>query len=170
MHRLNEISCRFIGSRGFCKANDTFNYSNLIGSAAKSLSAATNQMTDVRSRITTWSKAGFILLSSRHFLCVGTASVFFAACALVLPASAQNTKSPARKKQTGHSAAEDGRNPFVPHAMAWIGAVANAGPILPHVPKSNSCPTRKRCTSCRQENRWRGCRRSLCWAHRRSTR
>ena len=112
MHRLNEISCRFIGSRGFCKANDTFNYSNLIGSAAKSLSAATNQMTDVRSRITTWSKAGFILLSSRHFLCVGTASVFFAACALVLPASAQNTKSPARKKQTGHSAAEDGRKTF----------------------------------------------------------
>jgi len=102
----------FHWEQGFLQGNDTFNYSNLIGSAAKSLSAATNQMTDVRSRITTWSKAGFILLSSRHFLCVGTASVFFAACALVLPASAQNTKSPARKKQTGHSAAEDGRKTF----------------------------------------------------------
>lgn len=69
-------------------------------------------MTDVRSRITTWNKAGLILLSSRHFLCAAAASVFFAACALVLQADAQNTKSPARKNQARDSAAEDGRRTF----------------------------------------------------------
>jgi cytochrome c oxidase cbb3-type subunit 3 len=69
-------------------------------------------MTDIRSRITTWRKAGFILLSSRHFLCVAAASVSFAACVLVLQAGAQNTKSPARKNQAGDSAAEDGRKTF----------------------------------------------------------
>jgi cytochrome c oxidase cbb3-type subunit 3 len=111
-HRLNEISYRFIGSGIFCKANDTFNSSNLIGSATKSVSAATMQMTDFRSRITTWSKEGFIRLSSRHFLCAAAAFVFFAACMFVLQAGAQNTKSPARKNQAGDSAAEDGRKTF----------------------------------------------------------
>ena len=96
----------------FCKANDTFNSSNLIGSATKSLSAATSQMTDISSRITTWSNRGFILLSYRHFLCVAVASVFFAAGVLVLQAVAQNTKSPARKNQAGDSAAENGRKTF----------------------------------------------------------
>jgi cytochrome c oxidase cbb3-type subunit 3 len=69
-------------------------------------------MTEVRSRITTWSKAGFILLSSGHFLFAAAALIFFAACVLVLQASAQNTKSPARKNQAGDSAAEDGRKAF----------------------------------------------------------
>src|SRR2546421_11767801 len=91
----------FHWSRIFCKANDTFNSSNLIGSATKSLSAATSQMTDVRSRITTWFKAGLLLLSSRHFFCVAVAPVFFAAGVLVLQTGAQNTKSPARKNQAG---------------------------------------------------------------------
>jgi cytochrome c oxidase cbb3-type subunit III len=76
------------------------------------LSAATSQMTDVRSRITTRSKAGFILLSSHHFLCAAAASVFFAACVLVLQAGGQNTKSVARKNRAGNSAAEDGRRTF----------------------------------------------------------
>jgi cytochrome c oxidase cbb3-type subunit 3 len=69
-------------------------------------------MTDVPSRITTRSKAGFILLSSRHFPCAAAASVFFAACVLVLQAGGQNTKSAARKNQAGNSAAEDGRRTF----------------------------------------------------------
>ena len=69
-------------------------------------------MTDVRSRITTWSKLGLILRSSRHFLCAATASAFFAACVLVLQAGAQNTKSAARKNPAGGSAAEDGRKTF----------------------------------------------------------
>jgi cytochrome c oxidase cbb3-type subunit 3 len=69
-------------------------------------------MADVHSRITTWSKAGFILLSSRQFLCAAAASLFLAACALGLQAGAQNTKSPARKNQAGDSAAEDGRKVF----------------------------------------------------------
>src|SRR3989441_8845975 len=110
--RLNGISRRFIGSGIFCKANDTFNSSNLIGRATKSLSAATSQMTEVSPRITTWSKAGFILLSSRHFLCAAAVSLFFAAWVLVLQAGAQNTKSPARKNKAGDSAAEDGRKTF----------------------------------------------------------
>jgi cytochrome c oxidase cbb3-type subunit 3 len=76
------------------------------------LSATTSQMTDVPSRITTRSKAGFILLSSRHFPCAAAASVFFAACVLVLQAGGQNTKSAARKNQAGNSAAEDGRRTF----------------------------------------------------------
>jgi cytochrome c oxidase cbb3-type subunit 3 len=111
-HRLNEISCRFIGSGIFCKANDTFNSSNLIGSATKSLSAAMSQMTGVRSRIATWSKAGFILLSSRYFLCAAAASVFFAAYVLGLQAGGQNAKFPARKNQAAGSAAENGRKTF----------------------------------------------------------
>jgi cytochrome c oxidase cbb3-type subunit 3 len=69
-------------------------------------------MTDILSRITTWSKAGFLLLSSRHFFRAAAASVFFAACVLVLQAGAQNTKSPARKDQEGDSAAEEGRKTF----------------------------------------------------------
>jgi cytochrome c oxidase cbb3-type subunit 3 len=69
-------------------------------------------MTDVRSRITTWSEAGLILLSSRPFLCVAAASLFFAAFVLVLPASAQNTKSPAKKNQAGDLAAEDGQKMY----------------------------------------------------------
>src|SRR2546430_5596139 len=60
-------------------------------------------------------------------------------------------------------------NPFVPHAMVWMGAAASAGPTSPHTPKSNSCPTTKLCTSCREEYRRRECRRSVRWAHRRST-
>ena len=111
-HHFNETSCRFIVSGIFCKANDTFNSSNLIGSAAKSLSAATSQMTDVPSRITTWSKRGFILLYFRHFLCAAAASVFFAAYLLVLQAGAQNTKPSARKNHAADSAAEDGRKTF----------------------------------------------------------
>src|SRR2546430_5591957 len=109
---LNGISRRFIGSGIFCKTNDTFNSSNLIGSATRSLSAATSQMTDVRSRIKTWSKACFILLSSPHFLCAAAASVFFVASVSVLQTGAQNRKSPARKNQAGDSAAEDGRKTF----------------------------------------------------------
>jgi cytochrome c oxidase cbb3-type subunit III len=96
----------------FYKTNDTFNFSNLIGSATKSFSAATGQMTHVRSRITTWSKAGFILFSSRHFLCVAAASLFFAAFVLVLQASAQNKKSSARKNQAGDLAAEVGQKTY----------------------------------------------------------
>jgi cytochrome c oxidase cbb3-type subunit III len=69
-------------------------------------------MTDVGSRITTWSKAGFILLSSRHFLCAAAASVFFAACVLVLQAGARSAKSAARKNQAGDSAPEAGRKTF----------------------------------------------------------
>ena len=69
-------------------------------------------MTDVRSRITTWSKAGFILLSSRHFLCAAAASLFFAACVLVLQAGGQNTKSAAKKNQAGDWVVEDGRKTF----------------------------------------------------------
>ena len=69
-------------------------------------------MTDVRSRIKTWSKACLILLSSHHFLCAAAASVFLAACVLVLQTGAQNMKSPARKNQAGDSAAEDGRKTF----------------------------------------------------------
>src|SRR5256885_14129501 len=69
-------------------------------------------MTDVRSRITTWSKAGFILLSSCHFLCAAAASLFFAACVLVLQAGGQNTKSAAKKNQAGDWVVEDGRKTF----------------------------------------------------------
>jgi cytochrome c oxidase cbb3-type subunit 3 len=69
-------------------------------------------MTDTCSRMTTWSKAAFVLLSSRHFLRATAASVFFAACVLMLHAGAQTAKSPARKNQAGDSAAEDGRKTF----------------------------------------------------------
>ena len=69
-------------------------------------------MTDIRSRITTWNKARFILLSSRHFLCAAAAALFFVLCLLVLLAGAQNVKFPARKNQAGDSASENGRKTF----------------------------------------------------------
>jgi cytochrome c oxidase cbb3-type subunit III len=69
-------------------------------------------MTNVRSRITIWSKAGFIPISSRHFRYAAAVSVFFGACVLVLQGGAQTAKSPARKNQAGDFAAEDGRKTF----------------------------------------------------------
>jgi len=69
-------------------------------------------MTGSRSRITTWSNAGFILLSYRHFLGAAAAALFLAACVLVLQAGAQNAKSPARENQAGNPTAENGRKTF----------------------------------------------------------
>jgi len=69
-------------------------------------------MTNVRSRITTGSKAGFLPLSSRHFLRAAAASVLFGACLLVYQGGAQTAKSPASKNQAGASAVEDGRKAF----------------------------------------------------------
>jgi cytochrome c oxidase cbb3-type subunit 3 len=69
-------------------------------------------MTGIRSCITTWNKAGFILLSSRHFLGAAAASIFFAVCLVVSLSGAQNAKSVARKNQARDSTAEDGRKMF----------------------------------------------------------
>lgn len=90
-------------------------------------------MTEVCPRVTTWSKAGFILLSSRQFLCAAAASLFFAACALGLQAGAQNTKSSTAKNQAGDSAAEDGRKAFESVCASCHGLDGRGGERGPNI-------------------------------------
>lgn len=91
-------------------------------------------MTDIRSRVTTWSKAGFILLSCRYFLYAAPASLlFFAACVSGLQAGAQNTKSPATRNQAGDSAAEDGRKAFESVCASCHGLDGRGGERGPNI-------------------------------------
>jgi putative heme-binding domain-containing protein len=90
-------------------------------------------MTDARLRITAWSKVGFILLLFRDCFCAVAASVFFAACVLVLQASAQHTKSSARKNQAGDTTAEDGRKTFESACATCHGLDGRGGERGPNI-------------------------------------
>ncbi len=72
------------------------------------------------------------MLSSRRILCAAIASVFFSACALVLHAGAQNTKSPANN-QAGHSSAEDGRKAFESVCASCHGLDGRGGERGPNI-------------------------------------
>ena len=91
------------------------------------------QMTGTHSRATAWSGAVFILLSSSRILCAAIASVFFSACALVLHAGTQNTKSPANKNQAGHFFAEGGREAFESVCASCHGLDGRGGERGPNI-------------------------------------
>ena len=90
-------------------------------------------MIDIPSRNATSSMAVFILLSSRRILCAAIASAFFSACALVLHAGAQNTKSPANKNHAGPSSAEDGRKAFESVCASCHGLDGRGGERGPNI-------------------------------------
>jgi cytochrome c oxidase cbb3-type subunit III len=90
-------------------------------------------MTDIRSCITTSSRAVFILLSPRRILCAAIALAFVSAFALVPHAGAQNMKPPANKNQAGHSSAEDGRKAFESICASCHGLDGRGGERGPNI-------------------------------------
>ena len=113
---------RFIGNGIFCSADDTFNSSKFI--ERNNSLFAHDTMTVIRTRI---------LLSSRRILCSAIASAFFSACALVLHAGAQNTKSPANKNHAGPSSVEDGRKAFESICASCHGLDGRGGERGPNI-------------------------------------